>query len=173
MIIISNNCYESIGSPADAVIRCNLAWSKDRDDAERTVSQLRGHKIFLDFPQGRTKPPKPVVTLDEAIDLANKYEVDFFAVSNVESVYSLLGIRSLLKESIELVPKFETAAGIMAMARIIKKCGVKYALLDGEDLYANVEHDTGRYSGYMTSARATAKAHGIHLLQLSGVVFSV
>ncbi len=173
MLVVSNHCYDSIGSPADAVIRCNLAWSKDRDDAERTVSQLRGHKIFLDFPQGRTKPPKPVVTLDEAIALANKYEVDFFAVSNVESPYSLLGIRSLLKESIEICPKIETKRGVAAMSQIIKKVGVKYIMLDKDDLFVDVGHDNKAFEAWVQQARNHAAFEKVYLLELTGVVFSV
>ncbi len=156
--------------PDDAVIRLNLAWMPSRDEAEKVLASLKGRRVYLDYPQGRSKPPKPVVTLDEAIELANKYEVAFFAVSNVENSLSLLGIRSLLRLTVELVPKFESEAGIKNMARIIQKTKVKYAMLDAEDVYTNVNHDSVRYAELIAMAVAAAK--DITLLRLQGVIFA-
>jgi len=158
--------------PADAVIRVNLAWSKDRDDAERAVSQLRGCKIFLDYPQGRTKPPKPVVTLDEAIALANKYEVAYFAVSNIESHLPLLGIKSLLHIAIQLVPKIESMKGVNNMSSIIKKTGVQYLMLDKEDLWTSCGHNQSHFDAAVQAARNHAQYNEVHLLELQGVVFT-
>ncbi len=171
-MIISNNLIGRMPVPDDAVIRLNLAWMPSRDEAEGTLADLRGRKVYLDYPQGRTKPPKPVVTLIEAIELANKYEVSYFAVSNIESYLPLLGIKSLLREGIALVPKIESEVGVKNMRQIVQRSGVKTAMLDAEDIYTNVGHDVKKYLELVQTARATATSLGITLLELRGVFFS-
>ena len=171
MLIVSNHAFEHIGSPTNAIIRLNLAWMASRDEAERTLANLRGAEVYLDFPQGRSKPPKPVVTLDEAIELANKYGVKYFAVSNVETPLTLLGIKTLLHPDIEMVPKIETATGVANLKEIITKTGVKYIMLDAEDLWTDVNHDSNEFNRLKEITRKHGAECGVHVLELAGVIF--
>ena len=173
MLVVSNHAYDTIGSPADAVIRLNLAWMKNRDEAERTLANLRGHQVYLDYPRGRSKPPKPVVTLDEAISLANKYvEVKFFAVSNIESPLTILGVKALLPSTVEIVPKIETKRGVMHLKEIVEKTKCKYIMLDKEDLYTDVGQNADQYDSLVTVTRDVVKSLGVTLLELQGVIFA-
>src|SRR6185369_15118491 len=105
MIIVSNHLLNTtdIAFPKDAVIRVNLAWIKSFPEAEKILAESQ-HDIYLDFPQGRSKPPKPLLTLDNAITLANKYpNVKYFAVSNVEKVGPLWDLKKRLRPEVKLV----------------------------------------------------------------------
>lgn len=172
MFIISNHAFTLVGSPDGAIIRLNLAWMASRDEAESVLENLRGHEIYLDFPQGRSKPPRPVISLDTAIELANKYKVKYFAVSNVETPLMLLGIRSELSNEIELVPKIETEKGITNLRKIIEKTNVKLVMLDAEDLWADVKHDTPKFNLLKERCRKIGADMGITVLELHGVIFA-
>ena len=67
MIIISQNLTNyDFPIPKDAIFRINLAWISDLDTLEEILEKHKEHKIFLDLPKNRTKPPN------------NKYSILFF-----------------------------------------------------------------------------------------------
>ena len=44
--------------PSDVIYRINLAWINTVDDLSEILRKHKNHKIFLDLPIRRTKPPE-------------------------------------------------------------------------------------------------------------------
>lgn len=174
MIIVSNHLLNTthVEFPKDVVVRVNLAWMKDLKTANETLAKIK-HDVYLDYPQGRSKPPKPTLSLKEALALASKYkQVKYFAVSNVEEPDAVEELRAKIPSHIEFVPKIETTRGIKNLAAIVKAGKVKHAMLDKEDLYVDVDRKQDVFEVLIDAARGTAKSCGITLLELQGVVFA-
>jgi len=174
MIIASNHLLsKGLDFPKGAVMRLNLAWQESKEEAEKTLGKLTAFEIYLDYPQGRSKPPKPVITLNEAIALANLFShVKYFAVSNVESPNTIREIQALLPSHVQMVPKIETKAGVNNLDEIIKKTGVKHIMLDKEDLYVDVGRDSEEFNRLVEVTRAKRDELGFELLEMQGVVFA-
>ena len=174
MIIVSNYLFSTTNLifPDDIVVRLNLAWMKDKAEAQSTLKSIK-HDVYLDYPQGRSKPPKPILSLAEAIAIAKKFKnVKYFAVSNVEDPKEVQKIRKLLPSHIEFVPKIETKRGVKNIAAIMSAGKSKHAMLDKEDLYLDVQKDSDIFEILCGAARSRAKEHGFKLLELHGVVFA-
>lgn len=174
MIIVSNHLLTTTNLvfPNDIVVRLNLAWMKDHDTAVKTLEQIT-HDVYLDYPQGRSKPPKPVVTLDEALELAKRFpHVKYFAVSNVEEGPAIADIRARLADHIQLIPKIESERGVKNLAAIKEGARCTHAMLDKEDLYLDVDCDMVLFQSLIEEARAQASTLGMHMLELQGVVFA-
>jgi hypothetical protein len=163
-MIISNNLINKMPIADDAVIRINLAWIKNHREADKLIKNSN-HLIYLDYPDGRKKPPKGKITLKEAIRLSNNSKVKYFAVSNCEDVWKIKGIIRELPDWVEFVPKIETETGVSNMGEM-KKIGIKSFMLDKEDLYSSVGCDNDRYLKLVKQAR---KHKGV--MELQGVVF--
>ncbi|MBI5469885.1 hypothetical protein HY968_00990 [Candidatus Kaiserbacteria bacterium] len=174
MIIVSNHLFNTTDLlfPRNVVVRVNLAWIKDLETAHSVLKKIK-HDVYLDYPQGRTRPPKPKLKLSDAINLAKKYKnVKFFAVSNIEDPVMAKKIRDTIPSRIEFVPKIETKRGVMNMLAIIKAARVKHAMLDKEDLYRDVYRDVAAYEKLIAEARMRAAEFNVALLELRGVVFA-
>jgi pyruvate kinase len=174
MIIVSNHLFQKthVKFPEDIVVRVNLAWMKDLATAKKTLAGIK-HDIYLDYPQGRSKPPRPTLTLDQALALAKAYKnVKYFAVSNVEEPAEVKKLRSRIPTKIQFVPKIETKRGVKNLPEIIKAGKIKYAMLDKEDLYVDVDRDQDVFEILNNAARSSANDAGITLLELQGVVFA-
>ena len=66
MIILSQNMTNlDMELPKDAIFRINLAWINNLDDLKSILEKHHDHKIFLDLPQNRTKPPNNKYSMDE------------------------------------------------------------------------------------------------------------
>ena len=161
MLVISNHLIDKMPIPYSAVIRINLAWIKDKAEAEKIIKNCK-HDIYLDFPDGRKKPPVPTITLEEAIELAK--DVKYFAISNAEDIRKLSEIRRMI--NCELIPKIETVAGVMAIPAMIE-IGIKTIMLDKEDLYTDCEQDSFIYNKLIKKVRS----YDLKVLELQGVVF--
>jgi len=174
-IIIASNHLASIGYPIPegTVVRLNLAWVKSKEEAAAVLREIT-HPVYLDYPQGRSKPPVPTISMEDAIDLANLFaaKVRFFAVSNVESGLMVNNLKEVLHEDIQVVPKIETIPGVQFLDEIIKTSGVRYIMLDKEDLYTSVKADQREYNKLVCEARMVCNASGVTCLELQGVIFS-
>lgn len=159
-MIVSNHLLGQMPLPENITVRVNLAWVSA--DEARKILDNTNHNIYLDYPSGRTKPPKPTMTLEEAVELSYHPDVKYFAVSNVESVEQLEAVdtRAIL------VPKIETEKGVKNMREMIDY-GITHMMLDKEDLYVNVGADSDKYEKLVAEARS----HDVRLLELQGVVF--
>ena len=82
MLIVSQNLtnYE-MDIPQDAVFRVNLAWINNLKELEVILEKHRSHKIFLDLPANRTKPPNNKYDVDELIPIIKSNQnIKYFAV---------------------------------------------------------------------------------------------
>lgn len=156
-IVVSNNLIGKLPIPSDAIIRINLAWVNK--DKARALLQNRDN-IYLDYPTGRRKPPKPQMTLQDAIELAQEFPPKYFAISNVETVEQIQEIKSQLP-GITIVPKIETVKGIENLEALSKE--VEFMMLDKEDLYVDCNGE-----GYEEMVEIARK---YNIIELIGVIF--
>ncbi len=158
--------------PESVISRVNLAWMKDKETTIEVLSKIK-NEIFLDYPHGRSKPPRPNLTLTDALELMNRFEnVRYFAISNVEEYEDMKDLREKMPPHVELVPKIETKRGIKNLQRIIEGAKTKVVMLDKEDLYNDVHQDVDIFEMLIDMARINAEKSGASLLELKGVVFS-
>ncbi|MBI2022989.1 hypothetical protein HYT01_00290 [Candidatus Giovannonibacteria bacterium] len=173
MLIVSHHVLDTtpLKLPKGAVLRINVAWVKDLVSLTGLLKRIK-HDVYLDYPQGRSKPPRPSITLKETLSLVKKFpNIKYFAVSNVEDPLKIYEIRKQLPASIGLVPKIETKNGVNNLEAIIKKINAKHIMLDKEDLYTDLKMDHNLFLEYIDKARHKAKTCGTDVLELHGVVF--
>ena len=171
-MIISNNAMKLFDViPADVIIRVNVAWSKDISEL-KTIIENATHPIYLDYPTGRTKPPKPSIALSEVIDLINNsFRVKYFAFSNAEDPVSIEALRKSVVQKVKLVPKIETVIGVENLVAICKAAQTDMVMLDHEDLYVNVNHDSELYNRYMDKVFEVGKENNIKVYKVQGIIF--
>ena len=70
MLIFSQN-LENYGFPIpqNAVFRINLAWINTLKELKVILEKQRSHKIFLDLPANRAKPPNNKYDIDDLIPI--------------------------------------------------------------------------------------------------------
>ena len=174
MIVISNHIktHRILPIPDDVIIRINMAWIKTEKELIKIIEGIR-QDIFLDFPQGRTKPPTPILSLEIALKMMRKYKhITHFAISNAESIKIIAHLRSIIPSHIELVPKIETPIGVDLLTKIIKTAKTKTIMCDKEDLYLNVNRDNDKFNKYVEKTRKICKKLKVTALELQGVIFS-
>ena len=178
MLIISQNLtnYE-IGIPEDAIFRINLAWINDLKELESILEKHRTHKIFLDLPVNRTKPPNNKYSIDELIPIikSNK-NIKYFAVSNINSTDDLEMYFNIIPENIILVPKIESVEGITNIKQITDALGTnKIIMFDHDDLYSSIIKSKQPISKFLECFNKLVeycKNNNVILLRTVGVVFS-
>ena len=173
MILISNHLLLLPGFtvPTHAVIRINMAWLSGPDALSAAIDMCGNHPVFLDFPQGRRKPPLPVWTLDEAVQAVWEYRTAYFAVSNVEDADKAHRIQSRLPPSTEMVPKIETVAGVFNLPVILTKLDCKHIMLDTEDLFTD-DPNADHFTNAIQNVHQICASRGVETLRMYGVVFS-
>lgn len=172
MILISNNMQKYMTLDANVVIRINMAWVNDIAQLKDEIEQNADRNIFLDYPQGRSKFPKPTLEIEDAYELCNMYSnIKYFAVSNIETVKTILEVKSHLPEHVTFVPKIETLEGIKIFGRLVYDCGLTICMLDKEDLFTDVNKDNDEFFRCVEHMRKLCLGLGIRLLELEGVAF--
>ena len=178
MLIISQNLtnYE-VGIPEDAIFRINLAWINNLKELESILEKHRTHKIFLDLPVNRTKPPNNKYSIDELIPIikSNK-NIKYFAVSNINSTDDLEMYFNIIPENIILIPKIESVEGITNIKQITDALGTnKIIMFDHDDLYSSIiksKQPISKFLEYFNKLVEYCKNNNIILLRTVGVVFS-
>ncbi len=175
LVIVSNHLLGvmKVEFPEEyIVLRINVAWMRSKKDLIDLLKETT-HDVFLDFPQGRSKPPRPTLNLDEIIEIIPKFKnIKYFAISNVEDPIAVATLKARLPHTIELIPKIETKIGIEGLEAIIKSIDAKHIMLDKEDIYTNVHHDHKLFEELVEQARTTSKENHVQVLELQGVVFA-
>ncbi len=175
MIIVSHHLLHTtkVKFPKDRVVmRINVAWIREKKELIDLLKKIK-HDIYLDYPQGRSKPPRPTLTLNEVIELIPLYKnIKHFAISNVEDPKAIAVIKSQLPKSINLIPKIETKKGIETLGKIIDSISAKHIMLDKEDLYIDINRDHKLFEDLIDLARKTCKSKNTTVLELQGVVFA-
>jgi hypothetical protein len=171
MLLLSNNLRGKIEFPEKAVVRVNSAWVKSEKDLSQILDRNCDRDVFLDFPSGRTKPPKPTLTLMQLLNAIrlNK-NIKYFAVSNAEDEEQLENIKSLIGD-VQLVPKLETLAGIRKIEKILRASKCKMIMADLEDLWLDTKADTKIFENAVGVLKDKCSELGIKVLRLQGVCF--
>jgi hypothetical protein len=172
MLVVSNHILDEITLKKPTVVRVNVAWVKTLKLLRKTLSNLAAYDVFLDYPEGRTKPPKPTISLKKAVSLIKDYDnIKYFAISNAEDIGRIKALRQMVPSNVTIVPKIESPFGVMRMIPIMGAAKTKVAMLDKEDIYTAVGGDQYRYQKLVTVARNRAKKAKKTLIELEGVVF--
>ena len=164
--------------PSDVIYRINLAWINTVDELSEILSKHKNHKIFLDLPIRRTKPPENRYSIDDLTPIIKNFSnIRYLAVSNVNSKDDVLDIQNKLPDNITLVPKIESILGIVNIKSIIDsiKSKKKIIMLDHDDLYRSIEKNNELISKFQNSINTLiefCKENGIILLRTRGVIFA-
>ncbi len=177
LLVISNHISKvGMDFPENAIIRINTAWVNSIDELIEILNDARKnkHKVFLDYPSGRVKPPAPVLSIMQVIKIAEKFKdcIHFFAFSNAENCDFIELIRQVVPETIMLVPKIESSLGVIDFDKIVTSAKTQVIMLDKEDLYVNVGSDVQVFNQLVDDVKEQCKNLDIFCLELKGVVFS-
>jgi len=177
VIILSQNLtnFDFI-LPPDSIFRINLAWINSIKELDFLLKKHREHKIFLDLPIGRTKPPNNKYSFEDLIPLLNfNKNIQYFAISNVDSKKDLEPYLKSIPKHITLVPKIESPTGVENIEEIVNFLGdEKIIMLDHDDLFSNTikQNQTPLdFKDYFTKVNY-CNSHNITLLRTIGVIFS-
>jgi len=173
MLIYSSNLKEyDVKFNKEAVMRINIAWIKTYSELKSMLEENKDKGIFLDYPKGRSKPPKPILIFSEVLTLVRDYKnIKYFATSNAESKESIRILRRKIPEYIQLVPKIETLRGIKNLLSICKEGKTQIVMLDKEDLYIDLDKNNIKFNYWIKTIRDICRENKITLLELQGVIF--
>ena len=178
MLIVSQNLtnYE-IDLPQDAIFRVNLAWVNSLKELEVILEKHRSHKIFLDLPTNRTKPPNNKYDIDELIPIIKSNQnIKYFAVSNINSIDDLEMYFNTIPKHVTLIPKIESVEGVSNIKQITDALGAnKIIMFDHDDLYSSIIKSKQPISKFLECFNKLVehcKNHNVILLRTIGVVFS-
>ena len=179
MIIISQNIESyDIKLPENTVFRINMAWCNNLKELESKLNKNKEMKFFIDLPIGRIKPPNNKYTLDEIIPIIkSNSNIQYFAVSNVESRNDLEPFLKKLPDRIIIVPKIESPTAIENIDEICNelKYEKRIIMLDHDDLFSSIIHsneDEEKFQQYIKKLVDYCENNDISLLRTVGVVFS-
>ena len=178
MIIISQNLTNyDFPIPKDAIFRINLAWISDLDTLEEILEKHKEHKIFLDLPKNRTKPPNNKYSMTELEPIIKKFDnIKYFAISNVNSSDDIKTFKKFMSDSVIMVPKIESPQGVENIDEIVKSLGAKkIIMLDHDDLFSSIiksKKPVSTFKKYISKLIIFCKKNKITLLRTVGVVFS-
>lgn len=174
LLLISQNARLShMEIPHYAVLRLNVAWVRSREELFHTLDGI-SHDVFLDFPEGRKKPPRPILNLNDLIEAMNLYKcVRYFGATNVQSARTVDHLLKVLPSRVQLVPKIESQAGVDRLEKISAALpyATKYIMLDKEDLYTDLKSKNPLFIEYLAIVREKAWKLSLHVLELAGVIF--
>ena len=179
MLIISQNIESyNIKLPENTVFRINMAWCNNLKELESKLNKNKEMKFFIDLPIGRIKPPNNKYTLDEIIPIIkSNSNIQYFAVSNVESRNDLEPFLKKLPDRIIIVPKIESPTAIENIDEICNelKYEKRIIMLDHDDLFSSIIHsneDEEKFQQYIKKLVDYCENNDISLLRTVGVVFS-
>jgi len=163
--------------PKDAIYRINLAWVNTLDELKDLLKKHHLQKIFLDLPIGRIKPPHNNYSLEEIIPiLQSNNNIQYFAISNVNSKNDLKRYSEIIPTNITLVPKIESPDGILNIKEITDALSSKekVIMLDHDDLFSKLtkqNESPSIFKNYITDLTNFCAENNIILLRTLGVIF--
>tara|TARA_B110000438_G_C15668796_1_gene587244 strand:+ start:397 stop:966 length:570 start_codon:yes stop_codon:yes gene_type:complete len=178
MRIFSQNLMNyNIPIPEGSIFRINLAWINTLDELKTILKKYEYSKIFMDLPIGRTKPPNNKYSFDDLMPILNSNKnIQYFAISNVNSSQDLNFFIDKIPKHVTLVPKIESPEGILNIKDTTDALGIeKVIMLDHDDLYSNLikkNENPEKFKYYITYLTDFCQKNNIVLLRTIGVVFS-
>ena len=177
MIILSQNMTNlDMEIPPEAIFRINLAWINSLNELKSILEKHQDHKIFLDLPKNRTKPPNNKYSMEEIEPILKNFSnIKYFAISNVDSDQDLTPFLKFLPEHIIPVPKIESPSGVKNIKNIATMLpDEKIVMLDHDDLYSKMiknNEDSNNFQNYIKSLIEFCDSNNVKLLRTVGVVF--
>ena len=178
MLIASQNITNyDVKLPDDVVFRINLAWINNLENLIDLLNKHKNNRIFIDLPKDRTKPPNNKYSMNEIKPILENFSnIEYFAISNVDSKDILAEFLEYIPKRITVVPKIESSLGIKNINEIsdllINK---KIVMLDHDDLYSSIlrtNDDPKNFTKYVQSLIDFCYQNDIILLRTVGVVFA-
>jgi hypothetical protein len=172
MLLISNHLLQyPIVIPAGALIRINIAWIGGVFQLGNILETIK-YNVFLDFPEGRQKPPKSNISFQEMMGMVEKHKnVKYVAVSNIESKDVAWLYKQSMPKGVGFVPKIETRKGVDNIQEIISEAKSEYIMLDTEDLFTDVK-DATVYLDLVNYIEDVCIKKNVVILKIQGVVFA-
>ena len=173
MILLSNHLLTlpEFKNIEDVIVRINMAHVKDMKELHKFIKV--DYDIFLDYPKGRSKPPVPVLDMNDALEVMSQYKnIKYFATSNIEDVSEVDIICDIIPDTVSFVPKIETLQGVLNLEKIFNGGRVKHIMLDSEDLFTDIKNDVSLYTYLIERVRKVCDEHNVKLLELYGVIFN-
>jgi len=176
MLIISQHAkLLHIPFPDYTVFRVNVAWVKSRKELFHLLGEIK-NDVFLDFPEGRFKPPTPVLGFDDLLEAIEKFDnIKYFGMTNVKKAKNIIEMRKKIPERILLIPKIESREGVDNLEEIAGQLrkNENYIMLDKEDLYTDLKNHKELFEKYVRLVRDKSKRSNIKVIELQGVIFAV
>lgn len=162
--------------PQHAVFRVNLAWINDLKELEVILEKHKTHKIFLDLPTNRTKPPNNKYDITELSPIINSHQnIKYFAISNINSLDDLEIYFDIIPKHVTIVPKIESVEGISNIKQITDALGDdKIIMFDHDDLYSSIiksKQPTSKFLECFHKLAEHCNENNVILLRTIGVVF--
>ena len=162
--------------PQHAVFRVNLAWINDLKELEVILEKHKTHKIFLDLPTNRTKPPNNKYDITELSPIINSHQnIKYFAISNINSLDDLEIYFDIIPKHVTIVPKIESVKGVSNIKQITDALADdKIIMFDHDDLYSSIIKSKQPTSKFLECFNKLAKhcnENNVILLRTIGVVF--
>ncbi|MCF7907846.1 MAG: hypothetical protein K9L86_03085 [Candidatus Omnitrophica bacterium] len=175
MLIISQHArLLHIPFPDTAVFRVNVAWIKSQEELFSLLKQIK-NDVFLDFPEGRFKPPIPILGLDDLLGAMDRFDnIKYFGVTNVTAAEQIIEMRKKVPQRVILIPKVESREGIDNLEKILGQLekGEKFIMLDKEDLYTDLKEHKELFEQYVQLVKDKCRKNNISVLELQGVIFA-
>ena len=128
--------------------------------------------------RSRTKPPHNSYNFDELIPIFEKNSnIQYLAISNVNSANDIDKLVSLIPKHVEIVPKIESPDGIANIDNITNcmPYSNKVVMLDHDDLFSSLlknNESESKFKEYIKILVTFCEKNNIKLLRTIGVVFS-
>lgn len=176
-VLISQTAFlnHKIAIADDTVLRVNCAWVRSQEDLVIMLNKIVSFKVFIDLPTGRTKPPKPVLDLEDIGGIIKDYlNIEYFGLTNVTEVEQIEEVRYFLPDRIKIVPKIESKLGVERLHSICEALqdDEHYLMLDKEDLYTDVLANSDVYQGLIEQLYKQASLELKIVIELQGVIFA-
>ncbi|MDC0186971.1 hypothetical protein OAJ08_02155 [Candidatus Nitrosopelagicus sp.] len=178
MLIVSQNLTNyDVNLPDDVIYRINLAWINDLETLKNIIEKHQNHKIFIDLPKNRTKPPNNKYSMEQITPILETYDnIKYFAISNVDSHEILTEFLEYLPKNIVAIPKIESPLGVKNIKEITNSLGnEKIVMLDHDDLYSSMlksKDDPKNFQIYVQSLIDFCNNNDVTLLRTVGVMFA-
>ena len=179
MLLVSQNIDSyNLTLPEETIFRINLAWCNNLKELEEKLAAKTELKFFIDLPIGRIKPPNNRYSLDELVPILEKFSnINYFAISNVESKIDLEPFLEKIPNRINIVPKIESPSAVNNIKEICDclKTDFKTVMLDHDDLFSSIirnHQNPEEFQHYIKKLIDYCEKNKITLLRTVGVVFS-
>ena len=178
MLIASQNLTNyDVELPQDTIYRINLAWINDLETLKNILEKHQNHKIFIDLPKNRTKPPNNKYSMEQIKPILEKYKnIKYFAISNVSSSNDLKKFIDKIPNHVSIIPKIESPEGVVNIKDITDTLrNEKIIMLDHDDLYSNLikkNENPEKFKEYILNLSEFCQKNNVIMLRTIGVVFS-